>query len=77
MNGHIDHELSTVLVRLRHEFEAHYAGPPLFEPDWALGSDCYVPLEAVTDADRALGEVLHASRQLLVDEGRALLPAFM
>ena len=77
MNGHIDHELSTVLVKRRHEFEAHYAEPPVFEPDWALGSDCYVPLEGVTDADRALGVVLHESRQLLIDDGRPLLPPFM
>ncbi len=77
MNGHIDHELSTVLIRLRYEFEAHYAAPPAFEPDWALGSDCYVPLDGVTDADRALGVVLDTSRQLLVDEGRPLLPPFI
>jgi len=77
MNGHIDHELSTVLIKLRHEFEAHYAAPPVFEPDWALGSDCYVPLDGVTDADRALGVVLHASRQLLIDDGRPLLPPFI
>jgi len=77
MNGHIDHELSTVLIKLRHEFEARYAAPPVFEPDWALGSDCYVPLDGVTDADRALGVVLHASRQLLIDDGRPLLPPFI
>jgi hypothetical protein len=77
MNGHIDHELSTVLIERRYDFEAHYAAPPVFEPDWALGSDCYVPLDGVTDADRALGVVLDASRQLLVDDGRPLLPPFV
>jgi glycosyl transferase family 25 len=77
MNGHIDHEVSTILIKRRHDFEAHYAEPPLFEPDWSLRSDCYVPLEGVTDADRALGTLLHANRQLLVDEGRPLLPPFV
>jgi GR25 family glycosyltransferase involved in LPS biosynthesis len=76
MNGHIDHEISAVLIKRRHEFEAHYAEPPVFEPDWALGSDCYVPLEGVTDADRALGILLHTNRQLLVGDGRPLLPPF-
>lgn len=76
MNGHIDHEISTVLIARRHEFEARYVAPPIFEPDWALGSDCYVPLDGVTEADGALGILLHASRQLLIDDGRPLLPPF-
>ncbi|KPF62758.1 hypothetical protein IP69_20090 [Bosea sp. AAP35] len=76
MNGHIDHEISTVLIERRHEVEAHYTEPPVFEPDWSLRSDCYVPLEGVTDADRALGVVLHAQRQLLIDDGCPLLPPF-
>ncbi len=77
MNGHIDHEISTVLIKRRHDFEAHYAEPSVFEPDWSLRSDCYVPLEGVTDANRALGILLHESRQLLIDEGRSLLPPFV
>lgn len=76
MNGHIDHEISTVLIERRHELEAHYTEPPVFEPDWSLRSDCYVPLEGVTDANRALGVVLHAQRQLLIDDGCPLLPPF-
>ncbi|AMJ59633.1 glycosyltransferase family 25 protein [Bosea sp. PAMC 26642] len=76
MNGHIDHEISTVLIERRHDLEAHYTEPPIFEPDWSLRSDCYVPLEGVTNADRALGIVLHAKRQLLIDDGCALLPPF-
>lgn len=76
MNGHIDHEISTVLIERRHELEAHYTEPPVFEPDWSLRSDCYVPLEGVTDANHALGVVLHAQRQLLIDDGCPLLPPF-
>lgn len=76
MNGHIDHEISTVLIERRHELEAHYTEPPVFEPDWSLRSDCYVPLEGVTDANRALGVLLHAQRQLLIDDGCPLLPPF-
>lgn len=77
MNGHIDHEISTVLIKRRHDLEARYAEPPLFEPDWSLRRDCYVPLEGVTDADRALDILLQANRQLLVDDGRPLLPPFV
>jgi hypothetical protein len=76
MKGHIDHAISTVLIERRHDLEAHHTEPPVFEPDWSLRSDCYVPLEGVTQADRALGIVLHAKRQILIDEGRPLLPAF-
>ena len=76
LDGHIDHQTSTVLIARRREFAAHYIEPPFFEPDWSLRSDCYVPLDRVGDADRALGKVLHGSRKLLVDEGRPLLPAY-
>ncbi len=76
MKGHIDHEISSVLIERRHELVAHYTEPPVFEPDWSLRSDCYVPLEGVTNADRALGTVLYAKRQLLIDDGCRLLPPF-
>ncbi len=76
MKGHIDHEISSVLIERRHELVAHYTEPPVFEPDWSLRSDCYVPLEGVTNADRALGMVLYAKRQLLIDDGCRLLPPF-
>ena len=76
MKGHIDHEISTVLIERRRDLEAHYTEPPLFEPDWSLRSDCYVPLESATEANRALGIVLHAKRQLLIDDGYPLLPPF-
>ncbi len=74
MDGHIDHELSKVLVGHRHDFAAHYAEPAFFEPDWSLRSDCYVPLEDQGDADKALGELLSESRRLLEADGRPLLP---
>lgn len=76
LDGHIDHQISMALIAQRHSFAAHYIEPPFFEPDWSLRSDCYVPLEAVTDADRALGDLLNRSRQLLVDDGRPLQPPF-
>ena len=73
LNGHIDHEISKVLIARRHDFAAHYVEPAFFEPDWSLRSDCYVPLEGESDADRALGALLNASRKLLLDEGRPVL----
>ncbi len=76
LDGHIDHEISKVLIERRHDFAAHYAEPAFFEPDWSLRSDCYVPLDDTTDADRALGALLTASRQRLLDDGQPLLPAF-
>ena len=76
MNGHIDHEISTVLIERRHDIEAHYTEPPFFEPDWSLRSDCYVPLEGVSDANRTLGIALQEMRQLLIDDGCPLLPPF-
>ena len=76
LGGHIDHQISSVLVERRHEFAAHYVEPAFFEPDWSLRSDCYVPLEGQSDADRALGMLLTANRKLLLDDGRPLLAAF-
>lgn len=73
MNGHIDHQISKVLIDLRDEFSAYYFDPPFFEPDWSLRSDCYVPLVGESEADRELGNLLAARRRLLLDEGRPLL----
>ncbi len=76
MNGHIDHQISRVLIELRNELPAYYAEPPFFEPDWSLRSDCYVPMDGEADADRELGALLTERRQLLLDDGRPLLAAF-
>jgi GR25 family glycosyltransferase involved in LPS biosynthesis len=76
MQGHIDHQISTVLIDLRHEFVAWYSAPALFEPDWSLRSDCYVPLTEQTDADRELGALFAANRRLLLAEGRRILPPY-
>jgi glycosyl transferase, family 25 len=76
MDGHIDHEISQLLIKQRDTFAAHYVEPPFFEPDWSLRSDCYIPLDEQTAADRALGVLLTANRRLLVDEGRPLLPPY-
>ena len=73
IDGHIDHQISKVLIERRHDFAAHYVEPPFFEPDWSLRSDCYIPLENESEADRALGALLTATRQLLLNEGRPLL----
>ncbi len=76
LDGHIDHEISKVLIARRHDFAAHYVEPAFFEPDWSLRSDCYIPLEDETDANLELQALLTASRKLLADEGRLLLDAF-
>jgi hypothetical protein len=73
MNGHIDHQISRVLVEHRCDFAAYYTDPQFFYPDWSLGSDCYIPLIDEPDADRELGKLLAANRQLLLDEDRPLL----
>jgi GR25 family glycosyltransferase involved in LPS biosynthesis len=72
INGHIDHEISKVLIECRHIFSARYVAPPLFEPDWSLRSDCYVPLLEESEADRALGALLNANRDRLLQDGRPL-----
>jgi GR25 family glycosyltransferase involved in LPS biosynthesis len=77
MNGHIDHEISKVLVDCRRDFAAQSVEPPLFEPDWSLQSDCYVPLDDEANADQALGALLTTCRNLLVDDGRPLLAPFI
>lgn len=73
LNGHLDHQISKVLVEQRRDFAAYYTEPQFFEPDWSLRSDCYVPLIDEPDADRELGKLLTANRQLLLDEDRPLL----
>jgi glycosyl transferase family 25 len=73
LRSHIDHQISKVLIDQRRVFEARYAEPPLFEPDWSLRSDCYVPLADDVVADCELGEIIDASRRVLLGEGRPLL----
>jgi hypothetical protein len=72
---HIDHQISSVLMRLRADFPAYTVEPPFFEPDWSLRSDCYVPLAEDTAADRELGRLLSSNRDLLLGEGRPLRDA--
>jgi glycosyl transferase, family 25 len=74
LDGHIDHQISTVLIERRHDFAAHYVEPAFFEPDWSLRSDCYIPLEDVANADDALGALLTGNRRRLLEDGRPLLP---
>jgi GR25 family glycosyltransferase involved in LPS biosynthesis len=76
MNGHIDHEMSTALVRHRETIQAYYPEPAFFEPDWSLRSDCYVPLAEEDTANDALGRQFKAHRAALLAEGRPLLPAY-
>jgi hypothetical protein len=73
MNGHIDHQISRVLIDRRRDFSGWSFEPPFFEPDWSLRSDCYIPLDGETEADRILGKFLAARRQLLLDDGHPLL----
>jgi glycosyl transferase, family 25 len=76
LHAHIDHQISKLLMEQRHVFPAYHAAPLLFDPDWAQGSDCYVPLSDDRTADRELGEILATSRRALLDEGRPLLPEY-
>jgi GR25 family glycosyltransferase involved in LPS biosynthesis len=72
---HIDHQISKVMIEQRQTFPVWYTEPHFFEPDWSLRSDCYVPIEGETAADRELGALLDSNRRLLLDESRPLLPA--
>jgi hypothetical protein len=76
MNGHIDHEMSTVLVKHRAVIAAHTIEPAFFEPDWSLRSDCYVPLTEEGTANDVLGRQFKAHRAALLAEGKPLLPAY-
>jgi GR25 family glycosyltransferase involved in LPS biosynthesis len=73
MHAHIDHQISQILMTRRDSFAAYYAAPLLFDPDWSLGSDLYIPLSDETAADRELGGIIATSRRALLDEGRSLL----
>lgn len=77
IRGHIDVEISRILIERRNEMAARYTEPHFFEPDWTLRSDCYVPLDGETEANRELGAHLDACRRLLESEHRPLLPAFV
>jgi GR25 family glycosyltransferase involved in LPS biosynthesis len=74
MRSHIDHQMSSVLIEQRRTFPAYYTEPALFEPDWSLRSDCYVPIVDDNAADRELGSLIEMTRSTLHDEGRRLLP---
>lgn len=71
---HIDHQLSEMLIARRQEMAAWSLEPPLFEHDWSLYSDCYVPISGESEADRELAAHLESRRRLLLTEGRLLLP---
>jgi glycosyl transferase, family 25 len=73
LRSHIDHQMSRLLVEQRHALPAYYMNPQLFAPDWALRSDCYVPLTDEGTADHELGEIIKNNRRLLLEEGRPLL----
>jgi hypothetical protein len=74
LHAHIDHQISKVLMEQRHAISAYYATPHFFEPDWSLGSDCYVALSDDRAADYELGQIIATGRQVLLKEGRPLLP---
>jgi len=74
LRAHIDHQLSSLFVEYRAQFRAYYATPQFFAPDWSLRSDCYVPLKDIGSADKELGDLLRATRQMLMAEGHRLLP---
>ena len=74
LQSHIDHQMSRVLIEQRRVFSAYYTEPQFFEPDWSLPSDCYVPLSDDAVADRELAQIIGQSRQVLMAEGRPLLP---
>ena len=73
LHSHIDHQISEILIEQRRAFAAYYTEPHFFEPDWSLRSDCYVPLADDSAADRELGQMIEASRRVLLGEGRPLL----
>ena len=73
LTAHIDHQISGVLIAQRRVLSAYYTDPHLFEPDWSMRSDIYVPLADNPTADRELGDIIHSTRRLLLDEGRPLL----
>jgi glycosyl transferase, family 25 len=75
LRAHIDHQISKVLIEQRHVFHAYYTEPPFFEHDWSLRSDCNIPLNDDTVADRELAQIIEGSRRILLDEGRPLLSA--
>ena len=70
MHSHIDHQISQLLIEKRDTFAAWHTEPSFFEPDWALGSDCFVPLADESAADRELGALFEKYRDTLVSDGR-------
>ncbi len=72
LHAHIDHQISKVLIEQRHALAAYCAEPALFEPDWSLRSDCYVPLADERTADQELGKIIASTRRMLLGEGRPL-----
>jgi GR25 family glycosyltransferase involved in LPS biosynthesis len=74
LRAHVDHQLSNLFIAHRAHFQAYYATPQFFAPDWSLRSDCYVPLSDLDSADKELGDLLRATRQTLKAEGHRLLP---
>lgn len=73
---HIDNHISLELVAERGQLAGYGAEPRLFEHDFTVLSDVYVPVVDAARADRELGGIFERCRTQLLAAGASLLPRY-
>lgn len=72
LRTHIDNQISQELVRNRDELHVYCAEPRLFEHDFSVWSDVYVPVTDEARANASLAARFEQARADLIAEGAAL-----
>lgn len=74
LRTHIDNQISLELVANRDAYRVYCAEPRLFDHDFTVWSDVYVPVTDAARADKTLAGVFDSSRVRLLGAGAKLLP---
>ena len=73
---HIDNQISLELVADRANLTVYASEPRLFDHDFTVRSDVYIPVADAARADRSLAAIFTQARAKLIREGARLLPAY-
>ncbi len=76
LETHVDNQISLALVAQRARLRVYGVEPRLFEHDFTVWSDVYVPVADQVAADGRLATIFDEARARLVNEGARLLSKF-
>jgi glycosyl transferase, family 25 len=76
LKTHVDNQISLELVADRERLHVYGVEPRLFEHDFTVWSDVYVPVTDATVADHTLASVFAKARMRLTEDGAKLYNTF-